>query len=120
MYGGLWEKKHRREIHVGMLDMGITIPTKLKPKYDAKSDTDYIELALREGTTTRRERPGGLGLFHTFDHLKQHGGTLTIISGNGQVIRYFKNKKIIRQHNKRRLNGTWCMVRFPLMEKTMS
>lgn len=114
MHAGIWQAKGKRELHAGVLDMGVTIQSKLEQRYRADSDSDYLELAVQEGITTRRSRPGGLGLFHAFEHLKDHDGTLTIISRNAQLIRYFRNKKALRKATKHRLAGTWCMVRFPI------
>src|SRR5262249_44289587 len=76
LYAGLWKKSGKTEMHLGVLDMGVTIPAKLKQKYEAENDSAFLELALQEGVTTRRIRPGGLGLFYTFEHLKNHEGTL--------------------------------------------
>lgn len=100
--------------NIGLLDMGITIPAKLSQKYLCKSDIECIELAYIEGISTRRQRPGGLGLTHTFNYLKKFNGTLTLISRNAQVRRYFKNKKIVKSKLKHTLNGTWCFVKFPI------
>ena len=119
LYAGTWPKRRNPlEVHVGVLDMGVTIPAKLEPKYAAPaSDVEYIELALEKGTTTRRQRPGGLGLHYTFAHLKDSGGTLAILSRGGQIIRYLGHKKIIRRELRFRLGGTWCMARFPLRQE---
>lgn len=117
LYAGVWRTNGAKEVHIGVLDMGVTIPAKLQQKYISKDDSDYLELALREGITTRRARPGGLGLFHTFEHLKNHEGTLTLISREAQLIRYFKSKKIRRQVLKNSLSGTWCLARFPAVRK---
>lgn len=117
MYGGLWNVKEKREIHIGVLDMGVSIPAKLAQKYREISDQDYLDLALKEGSTTRRARPGGLGLYLTFEHLKQSDGTLTVVSRHAQLVRYFKSKTVRRRKLKFSLNGTWCFARFPLVEE---
>jgi hypothetical protein len=109
MYAGPWQS----EYHVGVLDMGVTIPAKLEQKYQADSDVGFLELALQKGITTRRERSGGLGLNHTFELLKNSKGRLTIISRKGQLRRYFASKTVHRRSLPSPLYGTWCMVRFP-------
>lgn len=111
-YAGLWEE----EIHMGVLDMGVSIPGKLRQKYDQPSDENYISLAMEEGITTRRQRAGGLGLAHFRDVLKRNKGRLTIVSGSGQVRFYFALRQSIKNQLKRRLPGTWCFARFPLLK----
>lgn len=113
IYGGSWPSPGPKEIHIGVLDMGVSIPAKLEQKYDLEDDVQYLEFAMKEGTSTRRQRPGGLGLFLAFEHLKSHAGTLTILSRNAEIIRYFKNKRIVRKSLKYPLHGTWCLARFP-------
>jgi anti-sigma regulatory factor (Ser/Thr protein kinase) len=110
LYAGPWGN----EFHVGVLDMGCTIPAKLQQKYTQDSDLDYLALSLKEGVTTRRQRQGGLGLSHIFDILKNCGGKLTLISRNAQIRRYFGNRVVQRMELKNTLHGTWCFARFPL------
>ena len=109
-YAGPW----KREFHIGVLDMGITIPAKLEQKYACKDDVEYLMLCPKPGISTRRRRTGGLGLSHTLDLLKGHQGRLTIVSRDAQMRRYFKRRHIARGRLKHRLNGTWCFARFPL------
>lgn len=109
-YAGPW----KNEFHIGVLDMGITIPAKLEQKYSCGSDVDYLMLCPMPGISTRRKRTGGLGLSHTLDLLKNHGGRLTILSRDAQMRCYFKRRHIARGRIKYRLNGTWCFARFPL------
>ncbi len=109
-YAGLWKK----EIHLGILDMGVSIPSKLQQKYQCKNDLEYILLALEEGITTRRQRVGGLGLTHFKDVLKNNAGKLTLISGNAQVRYYFQTRQSQKSFLKHRLPGTWCCARIPL------
>lgn len=110
LYAGKWG----REFHLGILDMGITIPAKLERKYIKTSDVELLELSLKEGITTRRQRVGGLGLFHIFEVLKNKKGRLTILSRDGQVRRYFNRRSLIKGPLKFTLDGTWCFARFPL------
>ena len=100
------------EIHFGVLDMGISLPAKLEQKYEAGSDEGFIELSVKEGPPTRRQRPGGLGLFHTFEIIKDLQGKFVLISRDGQIRRYFAQRKINRSKLKNRLNGTWAMFTF--------
>ena len=116
IYAGKWEG----DFHVGVLDMGITIPAKLEQKYTCPNDIEYLELSLREGTSTRRDRTGGLGLNHIFIILKGQLGRLTIISRKAQVRRYFKRRVIAKGDLRYPLQGTWCFARFPLELKNGS
>lgn len=109
IYAGRWNK----DFHIGVLDMGVTIPAKLEQKYLCQNDFEYLELSLKEGTSTRRERTGGLGLNHVFILLKDQLGRLTILSRKAQVRRYFKRRVIVKGKLKYTLNGTWCFARFP-------
>lgn len=110
LYAGLW----KNEIHLGVLDMGVSIPAKLQQKYRCENDLEYILLALEEGITTRRQRVGGLGLTHFKDVLKNNAGKLTMISGEAQVRYYFRTRKSQKSFLKCRLPGTWCCARIPL------
>ena len=104
------------EFHFGVLDMGVSIPAKLETKYACASDVEYLDLALQTGISTRRQRPGGLGLSHTFDFLKEQQGRLTILSRGAQVRRYFKRRHSVADELKYPLRGTWCFARFPIQE----
>lgn len=110
MYAGV----HLREFHIGILDMGLSIPSKLEQKYFAANDVAYLELALKEGVGTRRKRPGGLGLSNVFDIIKNNRGRLSIYSRYGFIRRYFSSANIQKGLLKNRLNGTWCFARFPI------
>lgn len=113
LYAGKW----KQEFHIGVLDMGITIPAKLEQKYVYKDDVEYLKISFKPGIGTRRKRPGGVGLSHTFDVLKNHQGRLTVVSRDAQIRRYFKRRQTQQGSIKHRLNGTWCFTRFPLEEK---
>lgn len=110
IYAGLWHY----EIHLGVLDMGVTIPARLRQKYLQSNDVNYILLALEEGVTTRRQRIGGLGLYYFCHFLKKNKGKLTIVSGQGQVRHYFFTRKSQKSPLKYCLPGTWCFARIPL------
>jgi len=107
-YAGRWGD----EFHIGVLDMGVTIPAKLEQKYLCNNDIDYLELAFKDGITTRRHRTGGLGLGHTIDALRNNKGKLTIISRNAQIKKYFMTRKTSKNLLRYPLNGTWCFTRF--------
>ncbi len=109
MYAGLWEK----EIHCGVLDMGVSIPAKLRQKYDQPDDIQLLLLALKEGSTTRRERTGGLGLSHFRDVLRRNKGKLTVASGWAQIRFYFQTRNAQKSTLKYRLPGSWCFARIP-------
>lgn len=100
------------EVHYGVLDMGVSLPAKMEQKYNAEDDIDYLELSLKEGISTRRQRTGGLGLYHTFEMIKDLHGKFVFISREGQVRRYFSQRKVNRMKLKAKLNGTWVMFTF--------
>jgi hypothetical protein len=106
------------EVHFGVLDMGITLPSKMEQKFNAENDIDFLELSLQEGITTRRLRTGGLGLFHTLEMIKDMGGKFVFISRDGQIRRYFSQRKISRLKLKSRLQGTWVMFTFKIKGHT--
>lgn len=110
VYAGLSEDT----FEFGCFDSGISIPAKLEQKYGLKDDVEAIEKALQKGTSTRRMRSGGLGLWHCFDHLKDMQGSLIILSRFGSLRRYFKNKKISRKILKVPLRGTWVGLSFKM------
>ena len=110
IYAGMW----KNEFHAGVLDMGISIPAKMEQRYTCNDDLEYLELALKEGTSTRRTRTGGVGLAYFFHFLKRNGGKLTIISRDAQVRRYFKTRRSQKNMLKHTLHGTWCFARFTL------
>lgn len=105
------------EIHLGVLDLGITIPAKLEQKYVCANDIEFLALSFKEGISTRRQRTGGLGLNHTFDLIKRRQGTLVVVSRAAQIRYYFGSKSIHRRHLPQPLNGTWCFARFPVKEE---
>lgn len=110
LYAGTWKD----EFHLGVLDMGITIPAKLEQKYHRANDVEYLELALEKGAGTRRTRVGGFGLYYLFEHLKSIKGKLTLISRNAQIRRYFNTRRSQKNMLKYTLNGTWCFTRMKL------
>lgn len=110
LYAGLW----REEFHAGVLDMGSTVPAKMEQKYACASDLEYLQLALKEGYGTRRQRPGGIGLSYFFGYLKKHAGKLTLMSRGAQIRRYFNTRRSQQNALKYPLMGTWCFARFRL------
>lgn len=108
----LYFGKFEEEIHFGLLDMGVSLPAKMEQKYDAIDDIEYLELSLKEGISTRRQRTGGLGLFHTFEMIKERQGKFVFLSRDAQIRRYFSQRKVNRMTLKSRLSGTWVMFTF--------
>jgi hypothetical protein len=108
----LYFGKIKDQIHFGLLDMGVSLPAKMEQKYNATNDVEYLELSLREGISTRRQRTGGLGLFHTFEMIKEQQGKFVFLSRDAQIRRYFSQRKVNRMNLKSRLNGTWVMFTF--------
>lgn len=113
LYAGVWGD----EFHIGVLDMGISIPAKMEQRYSCDDDIEYLKLALKEGTTTRRIRTGGVGLSYFFHYLKRNEGKLTILSRNAQIRRYFKTRRSQINILKYPLYGSWCFARFPIRGK---
>ena len=97
---------HENEIHLGMLDMGVSLPAKLEQHYDFEDDLEALEMSFKLGVTTRRMRKGGLGLNHTFEMVKDRLGKLVIVSRDAQLRRYFSQRKVYRHVLKDRLHGT--------------
>ncbi len=110
----LYAGRYETEFHFGVLDMGVGIPTRLGQKYVKTDDLKYLELAFQRGSTTRRERPGGLGLNYFMEYLRDLSGKLTIVSRGAQVRRYFNTRKSQKNLLKYSLPGTWCFDRLEL------
>lgn len=104
----------KESVSVGLLDLGVTLPAKLESKYQCVDDGKFLLKSLELGVTTRRSRPGGLGLTHIQNIVKANRGQLTLLSRNFSVRIYFKNRKKAFMKLKYPLHGTWCMVRLPL------
>jgi|GEM_PF-2586808 len=96
---------------IGVFDLGVSIPAKLEQKYEFKDDVEAIELALKERISTRRLRSGGMGLFYTFEFLKNKRGHLYIASRRGQLRQYFANKKVDRKRLDPKMHGTLIVCR---------
>lgn len=116
MYAGKW----KNEIHLGVLDMGISIPAKLRQKYVRENDLDYILLAMEEGSTTRRQRMGGFGLYYFHHFLKRNRAKLTLVSGEAQVRYYFHTRKSQKSYLKYPLRGSWCFARIPYQKRRIT
>ncbi len=101
------------ELSMGVLDLGVSIPSKLEQKYLQSSDTDYIESSFKKDVSTRRLRSGGHGLAETMELIKKLDGRVAVLSRKGQVRRYFKNRRIDRKELKFNLPGTWTFVTIP-------
>ena len=101
----------------GVLDRGVSIPSKLEAKYSEDSDQAYLEKSLQNKIGTRRNRVGGLGLFYLFENIKEEKGKLVIISRHGQLRRHFGARKIISTKAKYPLRGCWCFAKIPLVKK---
>lgn len=114
LYFGLAED----EIHFGVLDMGVTLPAKMEQKYNKENDIEYLEFSLQEGVTTRRQRSGGLGLFHTLEMIKEQQGKFVFLSRDAQIRHYFSQRKIQRSKLKARLHGTWVLFTLKARFKT--
>lgn len=97
-----------KEVNIGVLDMGVTIPAKLETKYNYKDDIEALKNAMKDGITTRRSRKGGKGLYYTFKQLEEKKGKLTILSRESQIKRYFQHRTVREKKLKGKLKGTWC------------
>ncbi len=110
LYAGV----NRDRFEFGVLDSGVSIPAKMETVYDCKDDIGFLKLALKKDVGTRRERVGGLGLFHMFNNIKREKGKLVIVSRFAQVRRYFSARSAEESKLKHKLRGTWCMGQIPL------
>ena len=110
LYAGISDKN----FEFGILDMGVTIPAKLETKYSLVNDKEYLTEVFQKGFGTRRDRPGGMGLYYLFENIKYLKGRLVILSRNAQVRLNFATRNYKSSDLKRRLSGTWCMANFPL------
>jgi anti-sigma regulatory factor (Ser/Thr protein kinase) len=110
LYAGISEKN----FEFGILDMGVTIPAKLETKYSLANDKKYLSQVFTKGFGTRRDRPGGMGLYYLFENIKDLKGRLVILSRDAQVRLNFATRNYKSSDLKKRLSGTWCMANFPL------
>lgn len=110
LYAGISDKN----FEFGILDMGVTIPAKLETKYSLANDKEYLDKVFIKGFGTRRDRPGGMGLYYLFENIKDLKGRLVILSRNAQVRLNFATRNYKSTDLKKRLSGTWCMANFPL------
>lgn len=109
LYAGVSEN----EFHLGVLDMGHSIPAKLERKYSSSDDRGFLELAFKKGVGTRRTREGGVGLWYVYDIVKRNQGRLVLISRGAQFRKYFQTRRSQINGLKHTLPGTWCMIRLP-------
>lgn len=99
---------------VAFYDCGIGIPNLIKSSNIIKNnylDYEYIEWALKKGTTTKpSEITGGLGLYCLKNFIMFNFGVLQIISGNGYYE--YKGKDTIQKTQiKNFLEGTLVNIR---------
>ncbi len=104
---------YNNELCIGVLDLGVGIAPKLKNHFNFASDLDYIEAALEKGSTSRRLRQGGVGLYLVSQLVKRLLGRMVILSGEGQLRRYYANRRIDRKTTKFRTPGTWIFITVP-------
>src|SRR5205814_8696270 len=86
---------------ISFVDVGRGIPDlirTLKKYQSVRDDAALIEAATEEGVTTRKDRPGGMGLTFIRQYLRGSEGTLSILSEHGKVS--FQPKKIVRRSKK--------------------
>lgn len=109
-----YQAVYGEEICLGVLDQGVGIAAKLKNYFNFADDLDYIEAALEKGSTSRRLRQGGEGLYRVSQMVKRLNGRMAILSGEGQLRRYYANRRIDRKSTKFRVPGTWVFITMPL------
>lgn len=88
-------------IRICVADSGIGIKQSLVNAGKLPSTinhADAIEKALEEGMTSRIGKTGGLGLKHISSYVKSHGGSMTILSGNGRVYLARKTNRLRGDH----------------------
>lgn len=105
------------QIHLGVLDLGVSIPAKLKNHFNLDDDLSYIEAALERGNTSRRLKEGGEGLYRVSQMVKRLQGRMAILSGEGQLRRYYAHRRIDRKLMKYRTPGTWIFITLPMTAK---
>ncbi len=110
LYAGITGKN----FEFGILDMGVSIPAKLETKYLFENDRKYLEEVFTKGFGTRRDRPGGMGLYYLYENIKDSKGRLAILSRNSQVRLNFGTRNYKSSDLKKKLSGTWCMANIPL------
>lgn len=79
---------YKDSIKICLTDFGIGILSALSsfPKYSTlASCIEAIELSVKEGVSSRKRQPAGLGLTHIQRFLKVNEGRMDIISGDGWV-----------------------------------
>lgn len=71
-------------LNFSVVDLGVGFLPAIKEKTRGEVDTDYkaIVWALKKGHTTKRDSPGGLGLFNLRDYCKKNNSNMQIITGN--------------------------------------
>lgn len=84
----------KKELHFALADNGVSIPENISGKNGMidKNDSQIIEWATCEGTSTKKIPQSGLGLYYIKESLLSVGD-LTIISNNGFWWRQSKNYK---------------------------
>lgn len=110
LYAGVFNNK----FEFGVLDVGVSIPSKLETKYVCKNDKEYLEKSLIKGIGTRRNRTGGMGLYYLFENIKKAKGRLVLISRDAQARLNFSTRNYLYKDLKKSLYGTWCMASFPM------
>jgi len=84
----------KRGVSICLTDFGIGILKSLSSTKEysyLNNSIDAIELAIKEGVTSRAGRLAGLGLTHIHRFLKVNEGQIHIISGDGWVHWNYKN-----------------------------
>lgn len=80
--------KSNNTVSLAVLDFGVTIPTTIRnhpdcPK-EAENDGDCVKFACRKGITARSVPENqGAGLYGITEAVKNNGGSMQILSGNG-------------------------------------
>jgi hypothetical protein len=95
-----WYKKSANA-RIAVVDGGIGIPAALRreqvEQLHREDDAHVIVAAVtKEGLSSRRGRPGGLGLKHIHDIVTRREGTLTVISQSAKVEFKRQGPKIAR------------------------
>lgn len=104
--------KERGNVSICLTDFGRGILKSLSssPKYGHLNNSiEAIELAIKEGVSSRIDRAAGLGLTHIHRFLKVNEGQIHIISGDGWVYWNYgqgKSERIIRKKLDVQFDGT--------------
>ena len=107
---GFVHAQHYPNVHqlrITLSDFGLGIPHTIKRVYGSMTDQDAIELATRDGVTSRSKMNNmGVGLSYLVDTILSKRGKVRVHSRNGNVT-FLCDNQDNRNHIKRMSQGTY-------------